>query len=277
MNQRWSSLGKPMNLHRQKSIVPLSHRYRFHIINPHVFLKIEVRDLEILASLQDVVVPNRTLQRLIQIWSDSLHHPLHSTHSPTSTHSQSLPFKDQILLAISDLQTRANNRFDSLAKIARFAQDSKKNRDFLLKTECFVPLLVGFLHNVNGVVEFLEQVVMALDLVIGKMEDCEELKNLILKAQGEAEKQSLDSLLVALRQGNHAAQTDLIENCLLCLVAISFPRRSKMKLVCLGVVKVLSKLLCASNITCMQICSRYNTKMEQSVVVGDGHGNFGGF
>jgi len=232
-------------------------------------------------------VPNRTLQRLIQIWSDSLHQ-LHPPHSPTSTHSQSLPSKEQILLAISDLQTRADNRFDSLAKIARFAQDSEENRDFLVRTECFVPLLVGFLDNVNGGVEFLEQVVTALDLVIGKMEDREGLKNLILKRQGEAEKQSLDSLLVALRQGSHATQIasvrvltsvavdvesklmiaekeglvsellklitpekdpDLIENCLSCLVAISSPRRSKMKLVRLGAVKVLSKLLCGSNMS----------------------------
>ncbi|KAL9329741.1 hypothetical protein ACSQ67_004744 [Phaseolus vulgaris] len=233
-------------------------------------------------------VPNRTLQRLIQIWSDSLHHPLHLPHSPTSTHSLSLPSKNQILLAISDLQTRAQNRIDSLAKIARLAQDSEENRDFLVRTECFVPLLVGFLDNVNGSVEFLEQVVTALDLVIGKMEDREGLKNLILKRQGEGEKQSLDSLFIALQQGSHAAQIasvrvltsvavdvesklliaekeglvsellklitpekdpDLIDNCLSCLVAISSPRRSKMKLVRLGAVKVFSKLLLASNMS----------------------------
>ena len=47
MNQRWSSLSKPRNLHRQKLIVPLPHRYGFHVISPHVFLKVEVRDKEI--------------------------------------------------------------------------------------------------------------------------------------------------------------------------------------------------------------------------------------
>ncbi|CAJ1937869.1 unnamed protein product [Sphenostylis stenocarpa] len=229
-------------------------------------------------------VPNRTLQRLIQIWSDSLHHQLHSPPSPTST----LPSKDQILVAISELQTRADNRFDSLAKIARFAQESEENRDFLVRTECFVPLLVGFLDNVNGGVEFLEQVVTALDLVIGKMEDREGLKNLILKRPGEGDKQSVDSLLLVLQQGSQAAQIasarvlksvavdvesklliaekeglvsellklitpekdpDLVENCLSFLVAISSPRRSKMKLVRLGAVKVLSKLLSASNMS----------------------------
>lgn len=226
-------------------------------------------------------VPNRTLQSLIQIWSDSLRHPLHSP-SP-----ESLLSKDQVLLAISDLQTPP--RLDSLAKIARFALDSEDNRDFLARTECFLPLLVGLLDNVNGGVEFLEQVVTALDLVIGKMEDGERLKNLMLKRQGEGQKQSvLDSLLLVLQQGSQGAKAasarvlksvavdaesklliaekeglvsellnliapekdpDLIESCLSCLVAISTPKRSKMKLVRVGAVKVLSRLLWAPSLS----------------------------
>jgi len=67
-----------------------------------------------------------------------------------------------------------------------------------------VPLLVGFLDNVNGDVELLKQVLTVLDLVIAKMKDHEGLKNLILKRQGEGEKQSLDSLLIALQQVSHA-------------------------------------------------------------------------
>ncbi|XP_020215632.1 U-box domain-containing protein 27 [Cajanus cajan] len=224
-------------------------------------------------------VPNRTLQSLIQIWSDSLPHPLHSPDSLLS--------KDQVLLAISHLQTPP--RLDSLAKIARFALDSEENRDFLARTECFVPLLVGLLDNVNGGVEFLEQVVTALDLVVGKMEDGERLKNLMLKRQGEGQKQSvLDSLLLVLQQGSQGAKAasarvlksvavdaesklliaekeglvsellnliapekdpGLMESCLSCLVAISTPKRSKMKLVRVGAVKVLSRLLWAPSLS----------------------------
>ncbi|KAG5041275.1 hypothetical protein AAZX31_05G177000 [Glycine max] len=227
-------------------------------------------------------VPNRTLQRLIQIWSDSVTLRVDSPESPTSTQSESVLSKDQILVAISELQTHCANRFDSLAKIARFAQDSEENLDFLVRTECFVPALVGFLDNVNDGVEFLEQVVTALDLVVSKMEDCEGLKNLILKRQGGGEKQSVDSLLLLLQQGSHVIKIasarvlkslavdaesklllaekdgllsellnlitpekdpDLMENCLSCLVSLSTPRRSKMKLVRLGAVKVFSNLL----------------------------------
>ena len=35
-----------------------------------------------------------------------------------------------------------------------FAQDSEENRDFLFRMECFMPVLVGFLDNVNGGVDF---------------------------------------------------------------------------------------------------------------------------
>ncbi|KAG5060700.1 hypothetical protein HKD37_01G001960 [Glycine soja] len=35
-----------------------------------------------------------------------------------------------------------------------FAQDSEENRDFLFRMECFMPVLVGFLDNVNGGVKF---------------------------------------------------------------------------------------------------------------------------
>ncbi|KAK7399400.1 hypothetical protein VNO78_10582 [Psophocarpus tetragonolobus] len=211
-------------------------------------------------------VPNRTLQSLIQIWSDS----------------QSLLSKDQVLLALSQLHTPTHNPFDSLAKIARFAQDSQENRDFLLRTDCFLPLLLGFLDNLNGGLQFLQQVVTALDLVTSKMEPTHSFQNFILK------RQTVDSLLLLLRQGSHdskmasarvlkslaldvdskllIAETegvvsellnlmapekdpDVTENCLSCLVAISTPRRSKMKLVREGAVKALSKLLSGGSLS----------------------------
>ncbi|XP_027343772.1 U-box domain-containing protein 27 [Abrus precatorius] len=152
-------------------------------------------------------VPNRTLQRLIQIWSDSVRHRVDSPESPPPT--ESLLSNDQVLLAISELDTRTDNRFDSLTKIVRFAQDSEENRDFLVRTECFVPVLVGFLDNVNGGVQrnvqFLEQVVKALDLVLSKMEDREGFTNSMLQKPSEGQKQkhsSIDSLLLVLQQGS---------------------------------------------------------------------------
>lgn len=149
--------------------------------------------------------------------------------------------------------------------------------------------LVRFLHNVDvGVtagtsVEFLEQVVIVLGLILDSIEDREGLKNSMLKGK----KQSLDSLLLVLQRGSleskiasarvlqfvavdaeakisiaekesvvaellksAAPEKDaaLIEAALASLVAISAPKRNKLKLVNLGAVKAMKRLLKEANL-----------------------------
>ncbi|XP_004503957.1 U-box domain-containing protein 27-like [Cicer arietinum] len=232
-------------------------------------------------------VPNRNLQRLIQIWSDSVRDRVDSLESSDSRVStDSVDSRDQLLVAITDLESGSENRFESLAKIVRFGQDSEENCDFLARTEGFVSVLVGFLDNVDeGLersVELLEQIVMALNLVLNKIENREGLKNSILKSLKEREVQCLDSLLLVLQQGSVESKIasarvlksiavdtesklliaekeglvtellklitpekdlNLIENALSCLVVISTPKRNKLKLVHLEAVKVFSNLL----------------------------------
>ncbi|KAL5177492.1 hypothetical protein HKD37_08G023247 [Glycine soja] len=77
------------------------------------------------------------------IWSDPVIDRVDSPDSPTSTESQSLLSKDHIIVAISDLHTHINNRFNSLLKSVCFTEDFKENCDFLFETECFMPVLVG--------------------------------------------------------------------------------------------------------------------------------------
>ncbi|KAL5053288.1 hypothetical protein RYX36_033970 [Vicia faba] len=225
-------------------------------------------------------IPNRTLQRLIQIWSDSVRDRVDSPDSHLS--GDSCDKRDQLLVAMTDLESGSENRFESLEKIVRFAKDSEENSVFLAKTEGFVALLVGFLDNVDGgverSVELLEQVVIALDLVLSKIEN----RELILKNQKEREGESLDSLLLVLKQGSCESKiasirvlksiaddteskllmaekegllsellnlitpekdVNLIDNSLSCLVAISTPKRNKAKLIHLGAVKVFTSIL----------------------------------
>ncbi|XP_058735566.1 U-box domain-containing protein 27-like [Vicia villosa] len=229
-------------------------------------------------------IPNRTLQRLIQIWSDSVRDRVDSPDSPLS--GGSFDKRDQLLVALTDLESGSENRFESLEKIVGFAKDSDENSVFLAKTEGFVALLVGFLENVDGgverSVELLEQVVIALDLVLSKIENRES----ILKNQKEREGESVDSLLLVLKQGSSESKiasirvlksiaddmesklliaekegllsqllnlitpendVNLIENSLSCLVAISTPKRNKSKLIHLGAVKVFSNILTSSS------------------------------
>ncbi|KAK4256778.1 hypothetical protein QN277_006459 [Acacia crassicarpa] len=228
-------------------------------------------------------VPNLTLQRLIQIWTDSVRHRIESADSPAA---KSVPARDQVIDAIRDLESKSENRLFSLAGILSFAEESKENREFLANMEGLVPLLVGFLDNVDGgitrSVEFLEKVVKALELVLNKAKDDETLKHWIVKSeQGNC----LASLLLVLQRGSTdskiasvkilkfaAADVEskiriagkegiihellkmttsgkdamLIENGLSCLVAISTPKGNKAKLIHLGAVKQLSELLSQS-------------------------------
>ncbi|KHN09591.1 U-box domain-containing protein 27 [Glycine soja] len=227
-------------------------------------------------------IPNRTLQSLIQIWSDSLlRHP---------TPSEPLPSPDQVLRTVFDFKSDSDSlRFGSLSKLLLFAKDSLQNKLFLAKLEGFVNQLVRFLHNVDvGVtagtsVEFLEQVVIVLGLILDSIEDREGLKNSMLKGK----KQSLDSLLLVLQRGSleskiasarvlqfvavdadakisiaekqgvvaellksAAPEKDpvLIEAALASLVEISVPKRNKLKLVNLGAVKAMKRLLKEANL-----------------------------
>ncbi|XP_057420681.1 U-box domain-containing protein 27-like [Lotus japonicus] len=230
------------------------------------------------------IVPNRTLHRLIQIWADSVRHRVDSPESPTST--ESVLSRNQVLSAITEFKTGEQTRLDSLAEIVRYAKDSEQNRDFLAGTEGFAPVLVSFLVNDNGGVqrnvEFLELVVQALDLILSKKEKSEELRNSVLQSQ------SIDSVLLVLQKGSSDSKIasarvftsiavdaesklliaakegvvsellklitpendlNLIESALSCLIAISTPKRNKVRLIHLGGVKALSSLLSASNLS----------------------------
>ncbi|XP_054804744.1 U-box domain-containing protein 27-like [Prosopis cineraria] len=224
-------------------------------------------------------VPNRTLQRLIQIWSDSVHNRVESAESPAT---RTVPSPDQVVETVKYLDGHGENCLDSLTRIVYFAEESEENREFLAKLDGFVPLLVDLLDNVNGDVEMLERVISALDTVLNKIEDREQLKRLMLKNRGNC----LASLLLVLQQGSAVSKIGsvrilkfiavdaeskvtiaekeglmsellksvapdkdpaLIENSLSCLVAISTPKRNKLKSIHLGAIKTLSQLLSGSN------------------------------
>lgn len=75
-------------------------------------------------------IPNCTLQGLVWIWSDSVRHRVDSSSSPTATTTttESTLSHDHLLAALTNLESRGENRLDSLKKIVRFAQDSKKKK-----------------------------------------------------------------------------------------------------------------------------------------------------
>ncbi|PQQ16723.1 U-box domain-containing protein 27 [Prunus yedoensis var. nudiflora] len=205
-------------------------------------------------------VPNRTLHRLIQIWSDSLRlRRVDSVDSDSPSSPSELPARDQVsdLIQRMDTEPSSASSLDSLSTIARFARESDENQKFLASSD-------GEAHHL---------------LLDDEIQRREELMRWMLKKTG---RDCLASLLVVLQQGSADARIasagvlesiavnaeakfliaekdgllsellkltgpekdpTLIEAGLSCLIAVSTPKKVKVRLVHLGAVKWLSKLL----------------------------------
>ncbi|KAJ9170235.1 hypothetical protein P3X46_018359 [Hevea brasiliensis] len=227
------------------------------------------------------LVPNSTLQRLIQIWYDSVqHHRSHRVNSATNPVSS----QDEVKCIVKDIETKKELDhccFDALSKIQCFAEGSVENQEFLAKMDGFVPMLLDFLAD-NKSIDFIEQVIRVLDLILIKIGDYKELMTLLLKNKNI---DCLSSLLLVFQRGRsiHSrigsvrivesiamdgesnlliAEKDgllpelvksiglenypsLIEASLSCLIAISKARRVKVKLVHLKTIPELRNILTA--------------------------------
>ncbi|KAK0604788.1 hypothetical protein LWI29_019500 [Acer saccharum] len=226
-------------------------------------------------------VPNRTLQRLIQIWSDSVNRrrddsPEESTHSVLSY--------DQVkdIVKVRDIEN--DDFLCNLSKIVSFAKESDMNKIFLAKLDGFVSMLVEILSNVKDV-NILEKVVRVLELILNKIEDQEQLTNLMLK-KSTTNQDCLNSLLLVLQQQSldsrigslkilefiaidaesklkitekeellseilKSLSSDpdrrLIDAGLSCLISISMPKRVKLKLINQKIITELKKLITDPN------------------------------
>ncbi|XP_023543245.1 U-box domain-containing protein 27 [Cucurbita pepo subsp. pepo] len=223
-------------------------------------------------------VPNHNLHRLIQIWSDSLRQRLHSPDSsPVSDSALSSDHVLRLLKRMEDDKLRA----DSLSRLVSFAAQSVENRRLLCGIDGLVPVLVDLLGNVDGDV-LIAQTVRLLHLIRNEIEDKERFAKTMLKS----DRNCISSLLLILRKETvelkicsvnllehlaidaeakiAIAETDglmqdllklmnsendsaLIESVLSCLISISMPKRIKIKLVHLGVIKSVTKLLSEPN------------------------------
>ncbi|KAJ8765379.1 hypothetical protein K2173_012076 [Erythroxylum novogranatense] len=149
-------------------------------------------------------VPNRTLQRLIQIWSESVLH-----NRRVDSGANSVPSRDEVESIVKGL--RSSNReakriVEVLSKILCFAKESEENREFLASREDLVPMLIGFLADTESVsdIELIEELVRILDIILPKIGGRKkELMTLLLKKRNDDKDNSngLYSLLFILQQG----------------------------------------------------------------------------
>ncbi|XP_021274097.1 U-box domain-containing protein 27-like [Herrania umbratica] len=218
-------------------------------------------------------VPNRNLQRLIQIWSDSV--ARRQVEADSAATSVVVPSQDQVQVLVKQLD---NNCFSSLAKIVCFAKESEENREFLARMDGFLNAVFDFMRNADSDIKLIEQVVKILDLMSSKILDKKPLlesnclSTILLVLQGgclDSQIQSvrlLESIAVDGESMLKIAEKDglvselvksirkekdprLIEASLSCLIAITMPKRIKTKLVQSRTIPELKNLVSEPNTT----------------------------
>ncbi|XP_010520322.1 PREDICTED: U-box domain-containing protein 27 [Tarenaya hassleriana] len=222
-------------------------------------------------------VPNLTLQRLIELWSESARRRT-AVESPGSA----TPTRDEVSVAIERVKLEKENRDDleMLSKILRFARESEENREFLAGKEDFVPMLVDLMGQVDSrtcstpKLQVIQEVLKILSMIRSKIPDRKRFSNLILSNGRDCltaivvgnvrlmidctavlEFIAVDAeskLLIAEREGlipelinsvNRDSDPNLIEASLSCLIAIASPKRVKLTFIREKLVLNLTKLL----------------------------------
>ncbi|KAJ6413774.1 hypothetical protein OIU84_006556 [Salix udensis] len=255
------------------------------------------------------LVPNRTLQRLIQIWSDSVQTQNGSRADPAAN---SAVTKEEAEALVKEMRAQ-KEKIDHLSKLICFAKESEENCEFLAKFDGFVEMLVGFLDGDKDV-NFLERVVRVLVMILNKVGDYKALRLLILKQNNDASHECLSSLLHVLRQGRSVnsrvgvikiieaitldaeskqilsekegfllelvkltsleKDPSLIEASLSCLAAISVSKRVKIKLINLKIIGELRKLLTEGQKASVSIIEKALKLLEMVASFREGRAEF---
>ncbi|KAK3009445.1 hypothetical protein RJ639_013204 [Escallonia herrerae] len=219
-------------------------------------------------------VPNHTLHRLIQIWSDSV------LTRPSS--ESDLPTPDQARHLVDQIQRNpsGDSCFRCIAKLSSFANDSDQTRKLIASTDGFLVLLFGLLGKQTDNVFFAEKIVRLCYVIVEEYADNkEQLAKLVIQKDSLSSMQlllkqgSLDSkiatarvlelisvdleskvcvaeykdmLVELLRLASYESDPSAVEVGLSSLVSISMPKKTRIRLVGLGAVKVFAKVVSGS-------------------------------
>ncbi|PPD75390.1 hypothetical protein GOBAR_DD27697 [Gossypium barbadense] len=186
------------------------------------------------------IVPNRNLQRLIQMWSDSVARRQVDAESAAPS-SVVVPSQDQVKLLVKQLDKNCSS---SLAKIVCFAGESEENREFLARMDgtrsrCWNQIACQrfFLVLQRGT---LDSQIQSLRLLESIAIDGESKLKI-------AEKEGL--LLELVNSLSKEKDERLIEASLSCLSAITKPKRVKTKLIQYRTIPELKNLLSEPNMS----------------------------
>jgi hypothetical protein len=136
------------------------------------------------------VIPNLTLRRLIDLWSQSQSGDV-SALSPPITRYQLLNFVKNLIH--HKIQTYSA----SLLRIADFANSTQENRQFLATIHDFLPAIIRVLISVNEI-EVLESGMNVIGLIIAENGVKQQLNKLVLRSNRDC----LSPFILVLRRGN---------------------------------------------------------------------------
>ncbi|CAE6093107.1 unnamed protein product [Arabidopsis arenosa] len=149
-------------------------------------------------------VPNLTLHRLIDLWSDSI-----NRRAGTESLESNTPSRDEINAAIERIRIE-NDDCDVLSMILRFAKESDENREFLAGKDDFVGMLVDLIsqfdsrHFSDSQLILVGEAVKILSIIRRKIFDQRRLSNLILSKGGDC----LTAIFLLMKTGNPKLKID---------------------------------------------------------------------
>ncbi|KAK4359820.1 hypothetical protein RND71_022049 [Anisodus tanguticus] len=230
------------------------------------------------------LVPNHTLQRLIQIWSDSVRTQTESNRVNSVSHEQ---VRELIKQFVNDFRVHTDLEVNSerLSKLLAFSDDSSENLRFIasIADKCdFLAILTSFIvHNPRNL-KVMEKMVPLWKMLlerggcvskIGKLNDVypaiisalkhgsSKLKTEMAKAveyitstdpeakSALSENSELYSVLLSFSSINNSDwNPELMEVSISCLISLAMLRRNRVKLVKSGAVETLGKALSSTEI-----------------------------
>ncbi|KAJ8551554.1 hypothetical protein K7X08_021569 [Anisodus acutangulus] len=230
------------------------------------------------------LVPNHTLQRLIQIWSDSVRTQIESNRVNLVSHEQ---VRELIKQFVNDFRVHTDLEVNAerLSKLLAFSDDSSENLRFIasIADKCdFLAILTSFIvHNPRNL-KVMEKMVPLWKMLlerggsvskIGKLNDVypaiisalkhgsSKLKTEMAKAvefitstdpeakSALSENSELYSVLLSFSSINNSDwNPELMEVSISCLISLAMLRRNRVKLVKSGAVETLGKALSLTEI-----------------------------
>ncbi|GAB4848274.1 hypothetical protein Ancab_002940 [Ancistrocladus abbreviatus] len=230
-------------------------------------------------------VPNHTLHRLIQIWSNSVQtRPESHLRFNSLTNSQVLHLIDQI----PNTAANPEAQFECFLKILCFASESAENRKFLAQNDRFILMLIQKMAFVKTNFESVDVVVKILQLIVESHDNKTKLRTVFLSnnilhamaqvlKRGRPDSRIAIAIIIETIASDRESKIMVVESEDLlsqlirgldpdsdaesapssvvspdaffsCLIALSTPKRNKTKIVRAGLVKQLGRLLAAPGV-----------------------------